>query len=371
MKRLLVAGVLVLIILAVNFPGHLAFAARGVPGSPDFGYGAWLHLDGEEFDRGRKTIDDLNLDWVAVHLDWTRVMPSITSAPDLSRLDQVVSTCVSSGCAVMLSLTNPPDWAMNADGPDAELSAQFIDWLANRYPSGFQAVEIYPAANTTAGWKAPPNPTAYARLLEHVGQRIENSGRKIMLVAGGLQPVDDNRVGDWSDVDFLRGLYKAGARDWLSILSLRYQTLVGEVLHSPTNGEIFTLRRYETIRQVMIENNHSTGIVWITLINVPGGTINSQDRSNPERQKQAEWLQKALTQVRSHLYMGVVFIHNINPPIATGSTFTPDALILPEASYHPFYYALKASIHQTKPSQEPDRPGRPKSYLLIKYPLKS
>jgi hypothetical protein len=371
MKGVLITGLLILILLAAIFPNSLVSAARGIPGSPDFGFGAWLHLDGDDFDHAREVASDLGLDWVAVHLDWTRVMPEISSVPDLARLDQIINTCASTGCAVMLSLTNPPPWAMGLEGPDAEISAQFIVWLANRYAPTLQAIEMYPAANTILGWNAPPNPNAYAYLFQHVRKRLVDNGSNLLLVAGGLQPLNEIKGNDWSDVDFLNALYNAGAREWLSILSLRMQSITGEPLQSPANGETFALRRFEIIRQVMVENNHSNGMLWITLINAPGGKINPQDRLNPERQKQAEWLQKAITQIRSHLYIGVVYTHNLNSPGKSNMVFSQDAIILTQSSFHPFYNALKAITQQTKPNSETDRPGRPKSNTLLKFTPKT
>ena len=370
MKRVVATGLIVLFFLAAFFPVSQAAAARGVPGSPDFGYGSWLHLNGADFDRALQLPADLGLDWVAVELDWASLMPAMSEMPDLSRLDRLVNTCLQANCRIMISLTNPPEWAMASDGPDAELTAQFVLWLSKRYSSSSLAFELYPGANTRAGWRTQPDPVAYAALFRRVNDRMTSSDFNPVLVAAGLRPVSQES-GDYNDLDYLRALYAAGAREWLSVLSVQYIDPSEDSLQPPGSGNQKALRRYELIRQVMVENNHQNGLLWITLLNSPGGTIKSVQASTRERQLQAEWLQKSLAQVRSQLYVGAAFIHNLNPPGDTRTPFQLDSLALPGTAFHPFYSAYKSCIQQTKPLLENERPGRPKSNSLIKIQPKT
>ncbi len=370
MKRVFATGLVALFLLAAFFPLGQAVAARGVPGSPDFGYGSWLHLNGPDFDRALQFPADLGLDWVAVELDWASLMPEMASIPDLSRLDRLVNTCLQAECRIMISLTNPPEWAMASDGPDAELTAQFVLWLSRRYSSTSLAFELFPGANTSAGWGMQPDPKAYAALFREVNDRMTSSGLGPLLVAAGLRPGSEDSS-DYNDLDYLRALYAAGAREWLAVLSVQYSDPNEDSLQPPGNGNQKALRRYELIRQVMIENNHQNGLLWITLLNSPGGTIKNVPTSTRERQLQAEWLQKSLTQVRSQLYVGAAFIHNLNPPGNTRTPFQLDSLALPGTAFHPFYSAYKSCILQTKPLLENERPGRPKNNSLIKIQPKT
>ena len=61
-----------------------------------------------------------------------------------------------SDIAIIARLSNPPAWALTAQGPSTEATAQLVTTLAGRYPGVLQAVEIFPAANTTGGWNAAP-----------------------------------------------------------------------------------------------------------------------------------------------------------------------------------------------------------------------
>ncbi len=361
--------ILVCALFLTLLPFQTAQAARGVPGSPDFGYGAWLFLNGKYFDQSLALLKDLQLDWVAIEVDWAALAKTSNARLDTARLDQAVNAAAASGAAVMVSLTNPPDWALTTSGPDAAAAASLILTLWQRYGEKLTAVELFPGANTRSGWGANPSPAAYAALFLQVQSQLTKAGSPVLLVAGGLRPLAGGASGkDWNDLDFLRGLYTAGANDWMNVLSVQFPRLTGSPLETPTST---TLRHYEEIRQVMLDFNHPTGLLWVTRMNPPDGTISIEDRECTDLQSQTEWLQQALIQARSQLYMGVVFAHSLNPPESNQVVHGRDALILEAGSLHPFYSVFKAIIHQTNPETGAARPGMPKSTNLLKCKYKT
>lgn len=346
-------------------------AVRGVPGSTEFGYGAWLHLDGAYFEQGLALLQDLALDWVGIEVNWAATAATPNAKIDTTILDRAVSTAAGSGTAVLISITNPPDWAMTLNGPDPAATAGFVLTLTERYGDALCAIELLPGANTTAGWHGEPNPSAYANLWLNVSSQLDTAGSLVHLVAGGLRSGSPAAApGDWNDLDFLRGLYAAGAKGWMSVLSIQFTQLTGEPLQTNT-GSGTALRHYEEVRQVMLENNHSIGQIWVTLFNAPDGTISVTDSYYTDRQHQTEWLQQALIQVRSQLYVGVVLAHNLNPGQNNSTLYRSDALVVDRVSVHPFYSVFKAIIRQTNPDSGTARPGRPKGTNLLKCKYKT
>jgi len=370
MKRIVFTALILLVLLSCLAPRNVQ-AVAGVPGSPEFGYGAWLHPDGKYFQEGLNSLSDLQLDWIAVDLDWAKWMPDPGKTPDVSALDRVMQSAAGSGIAVMISISNPPTWAVTKQGPDAIVTSQTLVFLATRYAGILQAVELFPAANTFEGWNASPDPAAYARMYTDVKTSLTSLGIDIFLVAAGLHPVAQTSARAWNDLDFLRGLYAAGAAQWLDVIGLRLNHLTGNPLNTSQEGMSFGLRHYEAVRQVMLDNNHPSGMIWITQLCVPDGTINSGDKVYQNSQRQAEWLQQTAIQIRSQLYMGVVFFQNINPPSSSAAEFGKIALILSSDSFHPFYSVLKAIIQQTHPVGQEQSSGRPKSNSLLKCKYKT
>lgn len=363
--------VLVCVLIISFLPFQTAQAASGIPGSPDFGYGAWLYLDGKYFDQGLALLQDLHLDWVAIEVDWAELAETSSSQINTTRLDQAVNAAAASGTAVMLSLTNAPDWAMTVNGPDASAATDLILTIWQKYGEQVFAVELFPGANTTYGWGANPNPSAYADLFLQVKNGLSQAGSPLLLIAGGLQPLQSGASSsDWNDLAFLRGLYAAGAASWMPVLSLQFSQLTGSPLQS-TSEKGTTLRHYEAVRQIMNDFDHSNGLLWMTRLNAPDGTITLDDQQYASGQRQTEWLQQSLVQVRSQLYVGVVFAHNLNPAESNLSVHGRDALVLEAGSIHPFYSVFKAIIHQTNPESGPTRPGMPKSNNLLKCKYKT
>lgn len=357
---------LILVFLISAFNHQSVQAAAGAPGSANFGYGAWLHPDGKYFEEGLDLINSLHLDWLAVDLDWVRLSPAADQTVDFSVIDQAMQAAEANQSAVMISLTNPPDWALTPQGPSSVATVRLLVLLARRYPGTLQAVELFPAANTGAGWRSVPDPASYARLYLEVKSRLLSEGVSLILAAGGLTPLDPENPDGIADTDFLQQLYTAGAAQWMDVLSLRLPRVTGSPLDAPGGNNGWALRHYEEIRRIMIENHHQSGLIWITQLSTPDGTINSGDRKYRKPQRQAEWLQQAIVQIRSQLYIGVVFSHQINPPGSGFRDFSSNSLILKPNSFHPYYSALKAMIQQARLLNGQKDPGKPKDSSLLK-----
>jgi hypothetical protein len=91
----------------------------------------------------------------------------------------------------------------------------------------------------------------------------------------------------------------------MPILGLRLDRLEGEAIAPPAPD---TLRRYEAIRQIMLQFNHTSGLIWITGFRWPDfGEIDELDG-------QVRWLNQAYQLMKSQLYIGVAFFDRLNPP---------------------------------------------------------
>ncbi len=367
MKRSLQSGIVLLFLGLLLLPLQTTQAVRGVPGSPDFGYGAWIHPQTALSIESTQLVGEIPLDWVAVPLNWAEAMPQISSAPDLDTLDAVFSGLAGRGAVVMLRLYNPPEWAKTETGINAELTAQWLAWLSQRYPSLLRAVELFPAANTRQGWGNTPNPLHYAVFFQEVKASLQSRGIDLLLIAGGLQPLNPHSdPEDWDDLTYLLSLYEYGAKKWMPVLSIQIPVLSGDPSRPASTQDNFALRHYEQVRQIMLTNDHSEGILWVTLLNPPDGTIDKTDQIYAQSVQQAEWLRQALVQMRSQLYMGVVFITSLNPPPAGNPFKGQTALWTEQKTFHPFYSVLQAVIQQTNPSTTINRPGRPKTIPIPK-----
>jgi len=335
-------------------------AAKGIPGSGQFGYGVRVSINDANLKPALECASKINPDWIVVDLFWNEFTPKSNTSPDWTNLDLVMRFAGDQRIPVMISLSRPPAWALSDRGPDADLTFKWIVTLINRYPETLQAVEIFAGANTRQGWGAKPAPKAYARLFSSLQEQTAVQGLSITLVAGGLIPVvEDDSENEISDITFLQKLYDNDLKEFMPVISLQMPNTTGGPLTPPGGQESRYLRHYEEIRQVMLNNNHSTGLIWITRLAPPNGSINSSDKSYLSNENRTQWLAQTLNQLQSQLYLGIAVFDYVDPaskPMG-GCNIQNSASIL--ANQNDQTKGQKSTHH-------PLKQGRPKSQLIGK-----
>jgi hypothetical protein len=350
-----------LVICLSVFPSGTAQARAGMPGSLEFGYGATLYPDGENLSETVSMAADLGLDWIAVPISWRAIQPDPGPIRWDSTIDFVISGAQRQGIAVLVSVSNAPEWVLTENGPDAARTADFVLELDNHTMGAVNAVELFPGANTHAGWQGQASPQAYFQVFQAVRERMVQNGSSIILVAGGLEPQAEPILkGNLQDLDFLRGLYQLGAADSMPVFSIGFHDVTGDPFQLSTSQETRVLRRYEQVRQVMIENHHEKGLIWITRFRSPSGKINVQDSEFLSESAQAAWLLQAYLILRSQLYIGVAFLPSLNTNGEAAAAEVP-GLLRRDGGFHPFYADMRGltGLNQVK-GMDP-RPGRSKN----------
>ncbi len=338
-------------------------AARGIPGSGEFGYGARLALDGLYFEDALNLAVDLPLDWLAAEARWRDLTDP--QSPAWQRLDSMMTTAARAGVPVLLSLTTPPETAQTSRGPDPAQTAQFVLSLAQRYPHALRAVELFPGANTLSGWGAHPNPAAYSQLFSTVQAQLSPLQPQLVLAAAGLQPFDTPQSGaDMNDLEFLAGLYLANPALALPVISIHLEAISTDPLALPSEIGARTLRHYEQVRAVMLQNNRQNDLIWVTSFQIPSGTINAKNLTNQGGDSQKQFFIMAQNQMRSQLYIGTTFYNCLNP--AANSTTQAGCLVKDPTEYHPLVPVFRELIAQNSPSIAYPRNGKPKNEAFIK-----
>ncbi len=333
--------------------------SRGLPGSAEFAFGATLHPSGAKAAEAAALSAKLELDWISVPVTWAALQPDSASVPNLAALDAVLLPTGTSLPAVMVSLSGAPGWASTSQGPNPTQTAQFVLTLARRYPA-IRAVELFPGANTQQGWGSAPSPAAYANLYRTVSDSLRAAGSGVALVAGGLQPQPANPpAGNMDDLAFLMGLYQQGAAKWMTVISIQYTDVAADMLRYPDGSERRVVRHYEEVRQVMIANKHTFARIWITRFCLPSGTIGVQDKASIDVGSSSAWMIQGVTQMRSQLYIGAVFLANLNSR-GEGSASEPLVLMQGDGTQHPFTAQLAEMISLNQAGSGSIVPGKAK-----------
>jgi hypothetical protein len=269
-----------------------AHAAPGTPKSLEFALGVRLDPQDGSYPQTLLAASRGGYTWVALRLDWSASQPRAGELPANPALQKAISMTETLGLHLLLTITNPPAWALTSEGTQPAAAADLVISLKRNYPA-ILAFEILPGANTQKDWKAAPNPRQYARVFLQVQQALIQQGLDVFLLAGGLTNQFDPQT-DYPDTLFLQDLYQAGLRP--AMLSLQLYGVEGEPSDQPSQA---SLRHYEQIRAVMKQNAHEQGLLWITDL---------QQAQAP--QNACAWKDAAERQLKAQLYLGAVFFQS-------------------------------------------------------------
>ncbi len=354
MKLQIKVLIVILILSLLVLPGTSVQAERGLPGSGSFGYGLQIVPEGPFADLALQMSANLGVDWVLLELDWAANSPDNSSFSLSPAFLNILDQAVNEQYRVMISLTQPPDWAMTPYGPSVDAVNRLITAITQRYVGESIAFELFPAPNTFTGWGTTPDPAAYATLFS----KLQELNPGLLLVSGGLVPANNTLLPDViADLDFLQGLYQFGLKDKMPVVGVLANQLQGQPLDAPGDENNRVFRHYEEIRQVMLRNQHETGLIWVTRLTAPAGLdLNAQNN----------WLAAAYPQIRSQLYAGAVFYQSANPDKISSSIPLAGSLVLDNNNYHPFYASLRELIAFNAPDDMQAKRGRSKGFDLAK-----
>lgn len=316
--------ILLLIFLLPNI-SYIAQAASGLPNSAEFGYGANLATSGQQISQALALAPGMGIDWIAVNFDWARLWPSPESEPDLATLFGIISSAQKSQINILLSITNPPTWALTPDGPDTKSTTSLILYIVSRYPDTVLSVELFPGANTATGWGTIPNPDAYIGMIQNVRNALAAQNLNTLVIPGLSVLSASKAPTDIEDIAFLKKFYDADLAT--PVVGLYYQDMSGQPFSEPTQSEPSVLRHYELVRNFMLQNNHRTDLIWITGFSWPVQLLSAHE--------QALWVYEAYKLLKAQLYIGAAFFNYLNPPTPELGNSYLSSLVLADGSLHP------------------------------------
>lgn len=339
-------------------------SASQIFASPDYGIQAFLWWDPNVAKRDLETINELDFNWVKQSFAWRDIEPIEKGKYDWYRPDLIVDMVEESGLDLLVRIDRQPFWSQEEDWPPLENAppadlqdfADFCGILAERFRGRIAAYQVWNEPNLSREWGGePPNPAEYTELLKVCYEAIKESDPQAIVVSAGLAPTGTGLPLAIPDVDFLSGMYEAGAAKYFDVLGINAPGYKAPPGVSPEEGEAnpdygggrwFVFRHVEDIRQIMTAYGDSDKQVSILEL---GWTT---DRLNPEyawhavtEEQQADYL------VRAYQYA----VENWQPwigPMFTIYIADPDwtaedneqwwwAITLPDGTKRPAFSALQ------------------------------
>jgi hypothetical protein len=180
-------------------------------------------------------------------------------------LTNVVSAAADSNMKLILRVDEVPGWA---GGHPAQLDPSDLEaylYEAVRYGTGtIQYVEVFNEPNLPDEWGAAPDPAAYARLLAAAYRGVKRADPNVQVISAAVSQRTGGRGGTMEDVDWLDGLYRAGARPNFDLLGMHAYLGNFAPETDPATCSPMCFRDVERFRDVMVRNGDGGKQAFLT-----------------------------------------------------------------------------------------------------------
>lgn len=261
--------------LAAPSPSPLA---KGVMPSADPAVHIFLWGNPDTTARDLQLAKDGGFHWVKQRFEWRNIEGKSKGNFEWNEPDRIVDAVSQSGLKIIARVDNQPRWASStitwpgSGPPDNPRDwTDFLSALASRYQGRIQAYEVWNEPNLDREWgNKPPDPNAYTSMLQDSYRVIKAADPRALVVSAGLSPTTTNNDQAMPDVDFLRAMYSAGARDSFDVLGVNAEIFKAEPCADPgsvaldpglTNNDpsspdlkrMYALRHVEDVRDLMVQ----------------------------------------------------------------------------------------------------------------------
>ena len=281
--------------------------------------------------------------------------------------DRIVDEATQAGVNLVFRVDMPPVWAMPEPGspefdklpayPDALHDFCFV--LASRYKGRVRGYQVWNEPNLAREWRdLIPNPTAYVELLRSCYVGIKKADSQALVISAGLAPTGSGPPEAIPDIDYLIGMYEAGAAPYFDLLGLNAPGYKAPPEVSPTEvtdpdsgyggHPTFCFRHAEDMRVIMEQygdTRKQAAIMefgWHTDTN-PAHQDYAWFAVTPEQQ--ADYLVRAYQYARSNwsTWVGPMFVWNF-----PDSHWTPDHEEYFWAIVDPFWWGYDGDTEKWK-----------------------
>jgi len=199
---------------------------------------------------------------------WDRLEPSpgdyVWNKTDQNDLDNILRPARNEDMKLVVRVDNVPGWAGGSPaGADLSAVEGFYAALADHGRDVVAGYEILNEPNLPFEWGGAPSPEGYTEFLKAAYGGIKASDPNAIVMGGGPSPGTGGLGGTIEDTDFIRGMYRAGAKGFMDALSVHPYGGNIEPERDP-NTCIICFRRVELYRQVMVELGDARTPMWAT-----------------------------------------------------------------------------------------------------------
>ncbi len=294
-----------------------------------------------------RMVREMGAPWIVEFFPWAYYQAADGSVA-WEHPDQVVGHAEANGLTIIARLGYTPDWARPADTPLTYLDASAYDdfaafaaAFAARYRGrvGYLIVGNEPNLSFEWGYRAT-TAADYVALLRVVYPAVKAANPDMVVLAGALAPNLEPAGSPWAvnDLDYLRGMYAAGAADYFDGLAVHAYGLTFPPEAAP-GPELLNFRRVELVREIMVANDDAATPIYVT---ESGWNDHPRWTMAVRPAQRIQYTLAALDYAAAHWpYVRVVALWAFRYPAPTRSYPDYYTLVTPEFVAKPLYDALR------------------------------
>jgi polysaccharide biosynthesis protein PslG len=369
---------------------------RTVPFTDVNPYGANVFLEREveewKMRRELQMMKDAGIGFVKQEIPWFEIEPERKgefvdtkfNKASWDKYDKRINLINEFGLQAILRLDAPPNWTRKDNSLPQAPPDNFADYgdfvytvVSHLRSKGIRYYQIWNEPNIYPEWgNKPPDPAGYVRLLKVGYQRAKEADPNAVILSAPLAITLERSSRNMSDLDFLSGMYAAGAKDYFDILSANAYGLSLPPT-DPPDPQKLNFQRVTLQRTIMENNGDSAKPVWFDEF---GWNSSPADMSVDKliwgrvtEQQQSDYTRDAIRMARKQWpWLGVINLWYFRQD---GTTYGPSdsayyfRLVNPDFSPTPLYaeiareapplrLAQPGEYEETDPALQPSDDGK-------------
>ncbi len=299
--------------------------------------------------------------WLRQVLPWDQVEPH-PGTYLWSPWDDIVEDVARHDLSLILVIDRAPAWARTLPGADPRALpanpddlASFVRTAVERYGDRVAALEIWREPNLQLyrdqgeAWAAGPDPSEYVAYLQAAYQAAKAANPAIIVLNAGLAPTTENSPRARNDVDFLEGMYDAGAAPYFDVLAARPLGFWSGPEDRRVGAEVLNFSRVVLLREIMVRHGDAGKAIWAVEF---GWNVLPEEWAGPpppwgadSPEKQARRTVDAVRRAQMEWpWMGPMLAFHLDPAAPPGNPIQGFALLDESLDPRPTYTALRDLI---------------------------
>jgi photosystem II stability/assembly factor-like uncharacterized protein len=265
--------------------------------------------------------------------------------------DFVIRAASYYGLDVIVRLDQPPEWALPHEGASAALPFDtrayltFVQTVAQRYRGQVRAYVIWNEPNLAREWGAPPDPEAYANLLEQAYEAIKQVDASARVISAGLAPTNEQSKHALDDRLYLERMLQAGALPFLDALGAHPYGFAYPPDDPRGAHDNLNMNRLLELQAILAENGGASTPIWATEVGWTTEALGEESWLAVTPQQQADYLARAWEMVSTTFPTLEVFtVWNLSTGLPPEDEKAGYSLLEQDGTPKPGFGALQAAL---------------------------